>query len=180
MWIRIALLPFRYPIVMAMLYRGGTLSSMWMWSGIALPSTSSISFWRHRSRRIWPMPRRILPYNTLRRYFGRITTWYLQSHFTWAWLCQSFMGGPPCPSGPSSRRTVSDSRRERQSLQESHRQRRWIPIDLSRQQLARGDRGDGTPSTGGYHMTVQDLSPMEAAMEPEQIRDALRRRYADV
>ena len=37
------------------------------------------------------MPRRILPYNTLRRYFGRITTWYLQSHLTWAWLCQSFM-----------------------------------------------------------------------------------------
>jgi hypothetical protein len=36
-----------YPIVIAMLYRGGTLNSMWMWSGIAVPSTSSISFWRH-------------------------------------------------------------------------------------------------------------------------------------
>src|SRR5262245_23162537 len=34
-WIRVALLPFRYPIVIAMLYRGGTLSNMWMWSGIA-------------------------------------------------------------------------------------------------------------------------------------------------
>src|SRR5271166_5362479 len=37
-WIRVALLPFRYPIVMATLYLGGTLSSMWMWSGIALPA----------------------------------------------------------------------------------------------------------------------------------------------
>ena len=43
-WIRVALLPFRYPIVMATLYLGGKLSSMWMWSGIALPSTNSISF----------------------------------------------------------------------------------------------------------------------------------------
>src|SRR5512135_2543547 len=94
-WIRIALLPFRYPIVIAMLYRGGTLSSMWMWSGLALPSTSSIAFWRHNSRRMCPMPRRILPDNTLRRYFGRITTWYLQSHLTWAWLCQSFMAVLP-------------------------------------------------------------------------------------
>src|SRR5512135_1755321 len=66
-----------------------------MWSGLALPSTSSIAFWRHNSRRMCPMPRRILPYNTLRRYFGRITTWYLQSHLTWAWLCQSFMAVLP-------------------------------------------------------------------------------------
>src|SRR5512135_1363265 len=66
-----------------------------MWSGMALPSTSSISFRRHNSRRMCPMPRRILPYNTLRRYFGRITTWYLQSHLTWAWLCQSFMAVLP-------------------------------------------------------------------------------------
>src|SRR5512135_1962189 len=94
-WIRIALLPFRYPIVIAMLDRGGTLCSRWMWSGLALPSTSSIAFWRHNSRRMCPMPRRILPYNTLRRYFGRITTWYLQSHLTWAWLCQSFMAVLP-------------------------------------------------------------------------------------
>jgi hypothetical protein len=60
--------------VVAMLDFGGTLSSMWMWSGMALPSTSSISFCRHRSRRICPMPRRILPDNTLRRYFGRMMT----------------------------------------------------------------------------------------------------------
>src|SRR5512135_2941499 len=66
-----------------------------MWSGIALPSTSSISFRRHNSRRMCPMPRCILPYNTLRRYFGRITTWYLQSHLTWDWLCQSFMAVLP-------------------------------------------------------------------------------------
>ena len=39
---------------------GGTLNSMWMWSGIALPSTNSISFWRHRFAKILPMPRRIL------------------------------------------------------------------------------------------------------------------------
>ena len=25
------------------------------------------------------------------RYLGTITTWYLHSHFTWAWLCQSFI-----------------------------------------------------------------------------------------
>jgi hypothetical protein len=34
---------FRYPIAIATLYRGGTLNSMWMWSGIALPSTNSMS-----------------------------------------------------------------------------------------------------------------------------------------
>lgn len=30
LWIRIALLPFRYPTVIAMLYFGGTLNSMWI------------------------------------------------------------------------------------------------------------------------------------------------------
>ncbi len=40
-----------------------------------------------------------------------------------------FHGRSSCPEGPSSRRTVPYSRRERQSLQESHRQRRWILFD---------------------------------------------------
>src|SRR6185312_4559955 len=29
------------------------------------------------------------PYNNFFRYLGTITTWYLQSHFTWDWLCHS-------------------------------------------------------------------------------------------
>ncbi len=75
--IRTALLPFKYPTVIAMVYLGaGTLSSKVdvVWQGVALqkfgdlllpaklPKNSSIS-------------RRALPKNFLCRYFGRITTW---------------------------------------------------------------------------------------------------------
>src|SRR5690349_12641452 len=129
---RIALLPLRYPIVIAMLYLGGTLNSMWMWSGIALPSTSSTSFWRHSSRRILPIARRALPKNSFLRYFGRITTWYLQSHFTWAWLCQSLLMTvllSPLRGLPREDR-LSRTTQERQSLVNSHRQSRWISFDL--------------------------------------------------
>src|SRR5690242_20091502 len=130
---RIALLPLRYPIVIAMLYLGGTLNSMWMWSGIALPSTSSTSFWRHSSRRILPIARRALPKNSFLRYFGRITTWYLQSHFTWAWLCQSLLMTvllSPLRGLPREDR-LSRTTQERQSLVNSHRQSRWISFDLA-------------------------------------------------
>ena len=40
-WINTALLPFRNPITKAMLYFGGTLIHMWMWSGIKCPSNNS-------------------------------------------------------------------------------------------------------------------------------------------
>src|SRR5579863_7646240 len=104
-----------------------------MWSGIALPSTSSRLFWRHRSRRISPIPFLNLPYNAFFRYFGKITTWYMQSHFTWAWLCQSLlMTVLLSPFGAFLKEDrLSQTTLERQSLMNSHRQSRWISYDLA-------------------------------------------------
>src|ERR1700677_1562923 len=102
-----------------------------MWSGMALPSTNSTSFCRHNSRRILPIARRVLPKNSFLRYFGKITTWYLQSHFTWAWLCHSFMTVLLSPSGAFLKEDrLSRTTLERQSLLNSHRQSRWISYDL--------------------------------------------------
>jgi len=60
-WISTALLPFKNPITNAMLYLGGTLRHMWMWSGIKCPSTNSTPRCRHKSRSISPTRARNLP-----------------------------------------------------------------------------------------------------------------------
>src|ERR1700677_161465 len=113
-----------------------------MWSGMALPSTNSTSFCRHNSRRILPIARRVLPKNSFLRYFGKITTWYLQSHFTWAWLCQSFMTVLLSPSGAFLKEDrLSRTTLERQSLLNSHRQSRWISYDLVPNHMTRASRG---------------------------------------
>jgi hypothetical protein len=154
---RMALLPFKYPIVIAMLYFGGTLNSMWMWSGIALPSTSSTSFCRHNSRSIFPISRRALPKNSFFRYFGKITTWYLQSHFTWAWLCQSFITVLLSPFGAFLKEDrLSRTTQERQSLMNSHRQSRWISYDL----LGRRAPLLGSVVIDGPHQCPLALTPL--------------------
>jgi len=90
-WILIADFPFRNPTVFATLYFGGILKHRWTWSGCACPSSSSTSCCSHRSRRIFPIPRRNDPKITRFRYFGTKTMWYLQYHLTWHWLCHSRM-----------------------------------------------------------------------------------------
>jgi len=87
-----ALLPFKKPMINAMLNFGGTLRQIWMWSGIRCPSSTSTRFWRHNSLKISPTAFRNLPYNRLFRYLGTITTWYLQSHLTCDKLSQSCIG----------------------------------------------------------------------------------------
>jgi len=91
-WIKTALLPFKNPITKAMLNFGGTLKHIWMWSGIRCPSNNSTPLCRHKSRKILPTRHRNLPYNLFLRYFGTITTWYLQSHLTCDKLLQSCIG----------------------------------------------------------------------------------------
>ena len=66
------------------------------------------------------------------RYFGTITTWYPQYHFTWAWLCHSlilisplFLDLPGLEE-PRNLRGPQINSRTRQSLCYSHRQRRWF------------------------------------------------------
>src|SRR5512142_1921034 len=46
-----------------------------------------------------PICRLSLPEKTFRRYFGMITTWYLQSQRTWDRLCHSFIGSSFLPRG---------------------------------------------------------------------------------
>jgi len=91
-WIRMALLPFKNPMIKAMLNFGGTLRHMWIWSGSKCPSNTSTRFWLHNSFKIVPTFCRNLPYNRLFRYLGTITPWYLQSHLTCDRLFQSRIG----------------------------------------------------------------------------------------
>ena len=88
-WIRTALFPFRKPITKAMLNFGGTLKHMCTWSGIKCPSMSSTPRCLHKSFMISPTFRFNFPYNFRCRYFGTITTWYLQSQRTCDKLSQS-------------------------------------------------------------------------------------------
>src|SRR5512135_2850659 len=46
-----------------------------------------------------PICRPSLPEKTFRRYFGRITTWYVQSQRTWEKLCHSCRGSSFLPRG---------------------------------------------------------------------------------
>src|SRR5207302_4266152 len=87
----IADFPFILPIVFATLYFGGIPRHMCTWSGLTCPSTNSTSNRPHNVRNISPTSFRIAPNMDLRRYFGTITTWYRQYHFTRAWLCHSLM-----------------------------------------------------------------------------------------
>ena len=99
-WINTALFPFKNPITNAILYFGGTLRHIWIWSGIRCPSNNSTPLWRHSSRNISPTRSRNFPYSLLVRYLGTNTTWYLQSHLTCDKLCQSCIGNSSCwPSG---------------------------------------------------------------------------------
>jgi len=91
-WILTALFPFMNPKTNATLYLGGIFKHIWTWSGIRCPSRTSISFCRARSLKISPTSRFTFPYNTLFRYFGTMTTWYLQSHRTCDKLSQSCIG----------------------------------------------------------------------------------------
>ena len=91
-WMRTALFPFRKPITNAMLNFGGTRKHIWTWSGLKCPSSSVTPRWRHKSRKISPARRFTSPYNFLFRYFGAITTWYLQSHRTCDKLSHSCIG----------------------------------------------------------------------------------------
>ncbi len=60
-------------------------------------------------------------------YFGKITTWYLQSHFTWAWLCQSLLTTVLLPLGAFLKGDrLHRATQERQSLMNSHQQSWWI------------------------------------------------------
>ena len=95
-WISTALLPFRKPITKAMLYFGGTLRHMWIWSGIKCPSISSTPRCRHNSRIISPTRLRNFPYSFFWRYLGTNTIWYLQSHLTCDKLDQSCIGNSSC------------------------------------------------------------------------------------
>ena len=96
--IRTALLPFKKPIAYAILNFGGTLRHMWIWSGLKLPSNNSTLRCRQRSFIISPTWRLNFPYNFLFRYFGTMTTWYLQSQRTCDKLCQSCIGSSSlCP-----------------------------------------------------------------------------------
>ena len=95
-WINTALLPFRNPITKAILYFGGTLKHMWMWSGIRCPSNNSTPRWRHKSCNISPARLRYFPYSFFLRYLGTNTMWYLQSHLTCDKLYQSCIGNSSC------------------------------------------------------------------------------------
>jgi hypothetical protein len=97
-WIRTALLPFKNLITNVTLYFGGTRRHMCTWSAIKCPSRSSTPRCLQRSRSISPIRRRAFPYRTLLRYFGTITTWYLQSHRTCVRLVQSCIGFSSCPT----------------------------------------------------------------------------------
>ncbi len=92
-----ALSPLIYPIVLAILYFGGMLRHICKWSDIACPSNSFIPRCRHKSRIISPTFCFVFPYSTLCRYFGTITTWYLQSHRTWDKLFHSCICYTSCP-----------------------------------------------------------------------------------
>jgi hypothetical protein len=91
-WIHTALFPLINPIAKATLSFGAMLKHMWIWSGIRCPSKSPIPRCRHTSRSTSPTCFRSLPYRFLFRYFGMITTCYLQSHRTWDKLCHSCIG----------------------------------------------------------------------------------------
>ena len=89
-------LRFRKPITMAMLYFGGTLKHMWIWSIIKCPSISSTPRCRHNSRIISPTRLRNFPYSFFWRYLGTNTIWYLKSHLTCDKFGQSCIGNHLC------------------------------------------------------------------------------------
>jgi len=91
-WILTALLPFKKPNTNAMLNFGGTLRHMCIWSDFKLPSNNSTPRCRQRFFIILPTLRLNFPYNFLLRYFGIMTTWYLQSQRTCDKLCQLCIG----------------------------------------------------------------------------------------
>jgi len=98
-WIRTALFPFRKPMTKAMLNFGGTRKHMWTWSGFRCPSNSSTPRCRHKSRKISPVRRFVSPYRDRLRYFGAMTTWYLQSHLTCDRLSHSCIGSSSSAHG---------------------------------------------------------------------------------
>lgn len=91
-WIRTTLFPLMNPIANATLYFGRMLRHIWMWSDIRCPSIISMPRCRHSSRITSPTCLRRSPYSFIFRYFGMITTWYLQSYRTWDKLCHSCIG----------------------------------------------------------------------------------------
>ena len=93
--IRTALFPFRNPITNATLNLGGICRHICTWSSIKCFSSNSTPLCRHKSRITSPTRFRIFPYNTFFRYFGTMTTWYLQSHLTCDKLAQSCIGSSP-------------------------------------------------------------------------------------
>src|SRR5512136_966242 len=76
----IALLPLMKPILSAIEYFGGTLSTRWIWSFCTLPARISTYFHSHSCRMISLMDRPTSPLRIRNRYFGHHTTWYLHSH----------------------------------------------------------------------------------------------------
>src|SRR5262252_816703 len=76
---RYGALPFQKSITEATGYFGGIAIHMCTWSGIRCPSMIWHSFCRANAWKISPSWRRAWPNSTLRRRFGTITTWYLQS-----------------------------------------------------------------------------------------------------
>ena len=76
-----ALLPFRYPIKLAMLVFGGMLSKRCIWSGIICPSIISTLLYLHKVFIISCKSFRVWLYIIFLRYFGTITIWYLHNYF---------------------------------------------------------------------------------------------------
>src|SRR5260370_3697519 len=75
-----------------------------------------------------PIDLRSSPKITRFRYFGANTTWYLQYHLTCDWLCHSRMTVSSRERQGPRGETVAVCTTERQSLSESHRQRRWLTV----------------------------------------------------
>ena len=78
--ILMALFPFKKPTASDIEYLGGTDKTKWIWSVCTLPSIISIRFHSHNWRIISRTDFLSSPDNTLKRYFGHQTTWYLHSH----------------------------------------------------------------------------------------------------
>ena len=68
-------------------YFGGTDKTRWIWSFWMFPSKISIFFYSHNCRIISLKLIPSAPLNTLNRYFGHHTTWYLHCHTA----CDNFL-----------------------------------------------------------------------------------------
>jgi hypothetical protein len=123
-----ALFPLRNPTANATLYFGGMLKHKCTWSSIACPSSKSIFFCSHSSRKIRPTFLRRSPNITFLRYFGIQITWYLHSHRTCDKLSKSFIRSSSCPLGLShgGRAYIIFGSPERLSLPGSHGHRPWV------------------------------------------------------